>query len=125
MPWRAETFAALERAAAYDRWPGYTRFASLLEQGLRKDALVALRRFSQDMATKPIDARWELVCWLFMELATPGVVIDAIVPFPLKVDVVLPTLREMRATDPEAILWTVQFFVADLFKDHPADPDPH
>jgi hypothetical protein len=129
-PWRAETFDLLKRASsdATERWPGYAAFAALQEKGLRQQALAAARAFAEDMKSRGHESRWDFVSWLFRLMDASGhVVLEALVPFPLKVDVVLPTLRESRAAAeprPEAFLWMSQHYTNDINTEHPEDADP-
>jgi hypothetical protein len=126
-PFRQETFQALQRVGASAQWPRYASFATLQERGVRKQALEEIRAFSSELSTSSLDARWRFVSWLFAEVMGPDVVLEALVPFPLKTEVVLPTLRAKRAQHPpcaEAYLWTADYFTADLVKECSGTADP-
>ena len=126
-PYRPETVAALQRVSASAQWPRYAAFATLQEKGLRRQALEEVRAFSTELATSSLDVRWPFVSWLFGDVMSPQVVVEALVPFPLKTEVVLPTLREKRAQPlpcPEAYVWAADYFTADLVNDRPGAADP-
>lgn len=124
--WRAETYARLRVASAQTRWPGYAKFAALQVQGLRDEAINQVREFAARMGAQPLATRWEFVAWLFTDVLGPRVVTQPIVPFPLRTEVVVPTLRQMRTAepnDPRATLWLVGRFTADLLAADPSAPD--
>jgi len=126
-PFRQETFHALQRAGASAQWPRYASFAALQEKGLRKQALEEVRAFSTELMASSRDDRWRFVSWLFGDIIGPDVVFEALVPFPLKSEVVLPTLCERRAQQPpcpEAYLWTADYFTAELVKECSSTADP-
>ena len=125
--WRDATFDQLALASTEPRWPGYSEYARLQERGLRRDALRVVRQFAIKLRDEPLTARWEFVCWLCDELLKPTVVTDPIVPFPLRTEVVVPTLVEalaMYPEDPRATLWLTSRFSTDLFTLFPGDPEP-
>lgn len=97
--WRASTFAALRHAALETsvRWPGYAEFATLQEQGLRRQALAALRVFAADLDANSHEARWGFVVWLFGTYDFGSeVVLEALAPHPLRKTVILKALLEER-----------------------------
>lgn len=122
--WRGETFGLLTRLAAdaTERWPGYAGFAALQERGLRKQALAALRPFAVQLGGEPFDARWTFVRWVLEQVdATRGAVLEAAVPHPLKIAVVLPTLRaacDAVAPPVEAFLWMRRHYVVHVHEHH-------
>jgi hypothetical protein len=128
--WRAETFELLKRLAstATELWPGFAAFAALQERGLRDQALAAVRTFADEMRARPQDSRWEFVSWLLHQIdASRHVVLEALIPFPLKVEVVLPTLREAcNAQLPcaDAYLWMSRHFATDIVAECSNEADP-
>jgi hypothetical protein len=126
-PFGQETFDALRRVAASAPWPRYAAFAALQEKGLRKQALEEVRAFSTELTASSLDVRWRFVSWVLGNVTGAGGVVETLIPFPLKVDVVLPALREKRAQHPpcpEAYLWTADYFTADLVKECSGTADP-
>lgn len=107
-PFREETFHALRRASASTQWPGYSRFAALQGRGLRQDALSEARVFATELGTRSLEERWQFVSWLLGDVMGPNVVLEVLVPSPLKQRLFLPTLQEKREQHmscPEAFLW--------------------
>lgn len=125
--WRQETFDALGRAARNETWPDYARFAALQVDGLRDAALAECGAFAASLATQPREQRWRFAEWLCTEILTPKVVTEPLVPFPLRTQVVVPTLVETYRTvpsEPRSAVWLVGRFTAEVYSESPATGDP-
>jgi hypothetical protein len=126
--WGRSTFELLKSATsdATERWPGYAAYTALHEKGLRQQALTAVRAFAEEMKAQSHGARWDFVSWLFRLMDGSGCTgPEPLVPFPLKVDVVVPTLREARAAaKPEAFLWMARHYTGDINAENPEEDDP-
>ncbi len=115
--WRQATWQALQQAAAEGAQPEYAAYATLREAGQRAEALMAIRALADRLVTASLAERWVFVSWLFAEIDAPGVVLDPLVPQPLRDEVVLPTLWEELARtggDPRAAIWLVNRYLVEV-----------
>ena len=95
--WRDEDFSVLAEASriasANPAWVEYAKYCELLEKGLRKDALVKLSNFIESSSAWPFAERKEFVSWLYL-FAYPTRFLDQLLPHPLRVKLLEPTLAE-------------------------------
>jgi hypothetical protein len=100
--WRQEYFRDLSEtsdAARATKWTGYGTFCLEYERGLRKQAFAILERFIQSLEREPFEERRNFVSWL-MALAHRREGRHMLIPHPLKLRVVEPTLVEWTVVDP-------------------------
>lgn len=107
--WRKDYFESLKAAAnearAKQEWGDYASFCDEMELGLRKQSLATLDRFILSLERRPFSERRQFVSWLCTR-ADRSWGNSILIPFPLQVRVVEPTLAE----------WTIE---------EPTDSEPH
>src|SRR5690242_3526642 len=93
--WRKEYFKTLKDAAAAARavpeWKAYAEFCEQYERGLRREAFLVLERFISFLEGSPVMARRSFVSWLSHQ-ADGCEGRHMLVPYPLQVRIVEPTL---------------------------------
>jgi hypothetical protein len=101
--WRKEYFQTLKDiaadAAAVPEWVDYAAFCSQYERGLRGQAFAILERFLSSMERAKFADRRRFVSWL-MQRADGREGRHMLVPHPLQVRVVEPTLLEWTVVEP-------------------------
>lgn len=101
--WRKEFFQTLKdvaaNAAAAPEWADYAAFCSQYERGLRGSAFVTLERFISSMEHAFFADRRRFVSWLLPQ-AEGREGRHMLVPHPLHVRVVEPTLLEWTVVEP-------------------------
>jgi hypothetical protein len=102
--WAKEYFETLKVVAKAARtvpeWADYATFCEEYERGLRRDALVVLDRFISSMERAPFAARRRFVGWLTQQ-ADGRDGRHRLIPQPLQVRIVEPTLLEWTLVDPQ------------------------
>jgi hypothetical protein len=102
--WAKEHFETLKVVAKGARtvpeWEDYATFCEKYERGLRRDALVVLDRFISSMERAPFAARRRFVGWLTQQ-ADGRDGRHRLIPQPLQVRIVEPTLLEWTLVDPQ------------------------
>jgi len=104
--WRKEYFELLKKAAAdavsqSARWQNYADFCLEYECGLRKQAFLILERFISHMEREPFIERRCFVSWL-MKTAEGQKGSHMLIPRPLAVRIVEPTLLEWAEVEPSS-----------------------
>ncbi len=109
--WRKESFSTLKDVAAKARavrlWSDYADFCVDYERGLRNDAFAILERFISSMERAPFTDRRRFVSWLSWQ-ADGRKGREMLIPQPLQIRLVEPTLVEWTAVEPncsEPHLW--------------------
>jgi hypothetical protein len=109
--WRKDSFEKLatlqERLAQHPELTEYCEYLRLLDSGLRKDALSRLSPLLQTLAVSNTDRRRAIACLLLR--ATEHETGHRLMPQPLLVGFIEPTLSEWRLTcpkDPEPLRWS-------------------
>jgi hypothetical protein len=109
--WREEYFKTLKDVAAEARavpeWADYAAFCEEQERGLRREAFTILERFMSSFEHAPFAERRRFVSWL-SRLADRREGRHMLLPHPLKIRVVEPTLLEWTVVEPncsEPHLW--------------------
>jgi hypothetical protein len=102
--WREEYFGTLRKAAAdavreSPGWQDYADYCLEYERGLRSQAFVILGRFISRMEREPFEERRRFVSWL-MQMADEQKGSHMLVPHPLRLRIVEPTLLEWTEADP-------------------------
>lgn len=102
--WRKEYFKTLKDAAAAARavpeWKAYAEFCEQYERGLRREAFLVLERFISFLEGSPVMARRSFVSWLSHQ-ADGCEGRHMLVPYPLQVRIVEPTLVEWAEVEPD------------------------
>lgn len=102
--WRDSNYRGLlDVAEAAEQWPRLARYAEycrLREQGLRKPAFQAIRTFIAEAQGWPLAERTEFVDWI-LTIAFHEREIYDLIPHPLRQDLIEPTLREWRSSEPD------------------------
>jgi hypothetical protein len=109
--WRKESFSTLKDVAAKARalplWSDYADFCVEYERGLRNEAFTILERFISSMECAPFTDRRRFVSWISWQTdGREGR--DMLIPQPLQIRLVEPTLVEWTAVEPncsEPHLW--------------------
>jgi hypothetical protein len=101
--WRKEYFKSLNDVAAKARkvalWADYADFCEQYEKGLRSEAFTILERFISSMERAPFKERRDFVSWLSNQTdGREGR--HMLIPHPLQIRVVEPTLLEWTAAEP-------------------------
>jgi hypothetical protein len=104
--WRKQYFETLKNAAAASmsksaNWQDYADFCLKYERGFRGQAFLILERFIVRMEREPFIERRRFVSWL-METAEGQKGQHMLIPHPLKIRVVEPTLLEWVAVEPSS-----------------------
>jgi hypothetical protein len=109
--WRKESFSTLKDIAAKARavplWSDYADFCVEYERGLRSEAFTILERFISSMEHGPFADRRRFVSWLSRQ-ADGREGRDMLIPRPLQIRLVEPTLVEWTVVEPyccEPHLW--------------------
>lgn len=109
--WRKDCFELLKVAASEAKavpvWMDYAGFCASLERGLRKTALVKLTDFITVLERSPFEERKRFTGWL-SHLADQHSCRHMLVPHPLQLRVIEPTLLEWTMVEPsnfEPHLW--------------------
>lgn len=99
--WREEYFNDLKDAAAdaSAKWSDYSAFCLEYERGLRRQAFAVLERFIHSMEAEPFADRRRFVSWL-MSIAYGREARHMLIPHPLQIRVVEPTLLEWTVVEP-------------------------
>jgi hypothetical protein len=101
--WRKDYFDALKDGAAAAsvsaKWADYSTFCREYERGLRRQAFDVLERFIHSMERESFAERRRFVSWL-MSFAHERNAIHILIPQPLKIRVVEPTLAEWTIVEP-------------------------
>ena len=101
--WRQGYFSDLKAAAdaanASAKWKDYGTFCLEYERGLRHQAFAVLERFIHSMELEPFAERRQFVSWL-MSTAYGREARRMLIPHPLKIRIVEPTLLEWTLVDP-------------------------
>jgi hypothetical protein len=100
--WRKDYFDDLKdgaAASASTKWADYSTFCREYERGLRRQAFDALERFVHAMEREPYVERRRFVSWL-MSFAHEREARHMLIPHPLKIRVVEPTLAEWTIVEP-------------------------
>ena len=101
--WRRDYFATLKDVAAKARqtsaWSDYADFCDRSEQGLRAEAFAILDRFIASMERAPFAERRTFVSWLSRQ-ADHRKGRHMLVPHPLQIRLVEPTLLEWTLAEP-------------------------
>lgn len=104
--WRGTDFKTLAEAAefasAVPAWAEYANFCSLLERGLRKDAFTRLETFIASAAGWPLPAKQEFASWLYHFAHGHREGSNLLMPHPLRVKFLEPTLVEWVVREPES-----------------------
>jgi len=102
--WRKEYFETLKDVAKAARtvpeWVDYATFCEEYERGLRHDALAILDRFISSMERAPFATRRRFVGWLAQQ-ADGRNGRHMLIPRPLQVRIVEPTLLEWTLVEPQ------------------------
>src|SRR5579871_6437884 len=102
--WREQYFKTLKNAATSAvsesaDWQAYADFCLKYERGFRDQAFLILERFIVRMEREPFIERRRFVSWL-VEIAEGQEGRHMLIPYPLKIRVVEPTLLEWVEVDP-------------------------
>jgi hypothetical protein len=101
--WRANWFPVLrgvaQEAAQHESWAEYGRYCEQLERGLRKQALVTLGAFVEQIERAAFVDRRAFVSWLLHHVDGTRAA-ESLVPHPLRQRVVQPTLAEWLTAEP-------------------------
>lgn len=101
--WRKKYFQTLKEAATEASespdWADYAAFCAEYERGLRPQAFKSLERFIGTIERAPFEARRRFVSWL-LHRADGREGQHMLVPFPLRLRVVEPTLLEWTEVEP-------------------------
>lgn len=124
--WNKDYFEGLQRlgAAVARLWPEYAEFARLQTEGLRTPAFATLSKFIERLRHEDLEWRWQFVRTIYTQRHVDP---RRVVPYPLRLEVMLPTLREVLADSgapSDAFLWMAHYFPDELARTSPADPDP-
>ena len=103
--WREDYFETLRKAAAdavceSPGWQDYADFCLDYERGLRSQAFLTLGRFISRIEHEPLRERRRFVSWL-MRASDEQKDDHMLVPHPLRVRIVEPTLLEWTMADPQ------------------------
>lgn len=102
--WRDEDFGILAEASRIasrnSAWVEYAKYCGLLEKGLRKDALVHLSKFIDSSSNWSFAEKKEFVSWLY-HYAYPKQFLNQLLPHPLRLKLLEPTLAEWICREPE------------------------
>jgi len=103
--WRQDYFESIREltanAAKFPGWADYFAYCTLLENGLRKDALAKLDGFISSMLIASFEERQKFVSWLYHG-AWNTEWLNTFVPHPLQTRLVEPTLQEWVKREPDA-----------------------
>jgi len=101
--WRKDYFETLNHAASSANsiasWPEYARFCLEYERGLRRQAFAILQGFISNMEREPFAERRRFISWLLM-MAEGREGQHLLIPNPLQIKVVEPTLLEWTQVEP-------------------------
>lgn len=101
--WRKPYFDTLkeiaEKAGIQPAWAEYAAFCLEYESGLRKNAFATLERFIAKFERSPFSKRREFVSWLLTQ-AEGKEGRHMLLPHPLKIRLVEPTLLEWTTVEP-------------------------
>lgn len=102
--WRRDYFETLRNAAAEavcesPSWQDYANFCLEYERGLRNQAFLILGQFISRMEREPFEERRRFVSWL-MQTADEEKGSHMLIPHPLRVRIVEPTLLEWTEAEP-------------------------
>lgn len=97
--WRQDYFESIRAAATVSTWPEYTRYCHETDRGLRHEALAALEAFISSMEQASFQNRRAFVSWLLTFSHDRGGS-ERLIPHPLKVRVIEPTLSEWTLLEP-------------------------
>ncbi len=102
--WRDEDFSIMAEASriASDNsaWAEYANYCEQLEKGLRKDAFNHLSKFVESSAEWSFPEKKEFVSWLY-HYAYPNRFLNQLLPHPLRVKLLEPTLVEWICREPK------------------------
>jgi len=102
--WRQEYFKTLkeiaDEARAVPQWADYTAFCELYERGLRNDAFTVLTRFISSLERSDFAERRRFVSWI-LKRADGRDGRHMLVPHPLHIRVIEPTLLEWTLVEQE------------------------
>lgn len=103
--WRESSFKTLKDVAAEAsktaEWADYAEYCVEQDRGLRRQALKVLDRFISRLKVAPLSERQKFVSWLFhISHARDGE--HLLMPYPLRKQIVEPTLSEWSESDPTA-----------------------
>jgi hypothetical protein len=102
--WREKYFKTLKDVAvaarAVPEWADFAAFCDEYDRGLRREAFIVLERFISSLERAPFIARRHFVGWLSRQ-ADGREGRHMLVPHPLQVRVVEPTLLEWTVVEPE------------------------
>ncbi|MGB8733190.1 MAG: hypothetical protein WCC99_18215 [Candidatus Sulfotelmatobacter sp.] len=102
--WRENFFQTLKDAAAdaatVPEWADYGAFCTEYERGLRREAFTTLERFICSFEHAPFAERRRFVSWLLLR-ADGRDGRHMLVPHPLRLRIVEPTLLEWTVVEPE------------------------
>jgi hypothetical protein len=103
--WREQYFLGLKATAAAAlkesaKWQDYGTFCLEYERGLRQQAFRVLERFMHSMEREPFNERRQFVSWL-MSAAYRHDGRHMLIPHPLRIRVVEPTLLEWTIVEPD------------------------
>jgi hypothetical protein len=102
--WRGDNFRGLaelaEQLASRPELTDYTTYLTLRERGLRSSALASLRRFIGVARDWPFEQRRDWVEWLISVNYARPEIID-LLPSPLRIELVSPTLSEWVVREPK------------------------
>jgi hypothetical protein len=101
--WRKKHFQTVKDVAAdastSPEWTDYAGFCSEYERGLRRQAFTTLERFVSSLARAPFVERRRFVSWL-LQRADGRDGRHMLIPYPLHVRIVEPTLLEWTLVEP-------------------------
>lgn len=104
--WRDKYFKTLTEAANYASampvWAEYGKFCELLEKGLRKDAFAHLESFIESAAKWSLSEKKKFVSWLYSFAYACRDDSYLLIPYPLRVNFLEPTLAEWIVHEPES-----------------------
>lgn len=102
--WRDEDFSILTEASriasANHAWSEYAKYCEMLEKGLRKEAFSHLSKFTESSARWSFSEKKKFVSWLY-HYAYPKRFLNSLLPHPLRVNFLEPTLVEWICREPE------------------------
>ena len=102
--WRKDYFDLLQEVAVEagenPRWKDYAHYCRDSERGLRRSAFTYLDRFIHDTESEPFPERRSFVSWLLSKTYNRRGQ-ELLVPHPLKLRIVEPTLLEWTIEEPE------------------------
>ena len=103
--WRQDYFKTLRdiaaEASAFPEWTGYATFCSEYELGLRQQAFATLNSFIDRLERAPFAERKRFLIWL-LPLAEVREGRHMLIPHPLRLRIVEPTLLEWTLVEPDS-----------------------